>query len=270
MKSDNYVVIQGWMCNELELKGNELLIFALIHGFSQDNISRFYGGRKYIADTFNISFPTVDKALQALLDKQYIIKQSSGDFIHTDSYNINYEVVKKLYQGSKETLLGGSKETLHKNISKKENREIKNNSKELLENFEFGGVKQPKQNLYSKCISEINARCYNKDLHDALIDYLDVRLQMKDKPLYANSWKGLLNKLEREFSESERLQVVYQSIERGYASFFPVNKGFNKSNNQLDKPWEKGVKSRKRTEQEEADREEWLAEMRKKGVKVDF
>ena len=34
--------------------------------------------------------------------------------------------------------------------------------------------------------------------------------------------------------------------------------------------WEKDVTCRKRTEQEEVDREEWLAEMRKKGVKVDF
>ena len=93
---------------------------------------------------------------------------------------------------------------------------------------------------------------------------------MKDKPLYANSWKGLLNKLEREFPEKDRIGVVFQSIERGYASFFPVNKGFKKSDSQLDKPWEKDVTCRKRTEQEEVDREEWLAEMRKKGVKVDF
>ena len=106
MQSDKYVVIQGWMCNELNLKGNELLVFALIHGFSQDDVSKYYGGRKYIADTFNISLPTVDKALQGLLDKQYIIKQSSGDYIHTDSYTINNKVVKKLYEGSKETILG--------------------------------------------------------------------------------------------------------------------------------------------------------------------
>ena len=118
MQSNNYIVIQGWMCNELGLKGNELLIFAMIHGFSQDGVSKYYGGRKYIADTFNISLPTVDKALQGLLDKEYIIKHISGDYINPDSYWANLEVVKKLYEGSKETLHGGSKETLLNKTSK--------------------------------------------------------------------------------------------------------------------------------------------------------
>ena len=72
MQSDNYVVIQGWMCNELNLKGNDLLIFALIHGFSQDGESRFSGSRKYIANTFNISLPTVDKSIKSLLEKDLI------------------------------------------------------------------------------------------------------------------------------------------------------------------------------------------------------
>ena len=36
MKSDNYIVIQGWMVNELNLKGNDLLVFALIYGFTRD------------------------------------------------------------------------------------------------------------------------------------------------------------------------------------------------------------------------------------------
>ena len=75
MKSENYVVIQGWMCNELELKSNELLVFALIYGFSQDNSSLFCGGRKYIAETFNITLPTVDKTLSALVEKKLIIKE---------------------------------------------------------------------------------------------------------------------------------------------------------------------------------------------------
>ena len=35
IKNENYVLIQGWMINELKLKGNELLIYALIYGFSQ-------------------------------------------------------------------------------------------------------------------------------------------------------------------------------------------------------------------------------------------
>ena len=33
--SKNYLNIQGWMVQDLELKGNELLAYALIFGFCQ-------------------------------------------------------------------------------------------------------------------------------------------------------------------------------------------------------------------------------------------
>lgn len=121
MESENFVVIKGWMCNELNLKGNELLVFALIYGFSQDGKSKFCGGRRYIAKTFNISLPTVDSALQGLLDKAYIIRISSNDYINTDNYYYNAEVVKKLYCSGKETLPEGGKETLLNNNSKRGN-----------------------------------------------------------------------------------------------------------------------------------------------------
>ena len=89
MKSDNYVVIQGWMCNELNLKGNELLVYALIYGFSQDSESQFNGSRSYIANTFNISLPTVDKALQNLIALNYIIKIPCENQADTDKYYAN-------------------------------------------------------------------------------------------------------------------------------------------------------------------------------------
>lgn len=96
MKSDNYVVIQGWMCNELNLKGNELLVYALIYGISQDGKSKFSAGRNYIANTFNISLPTVDKALQNLIDQNLIIKEPCRNQSETDKYYANIS--------SKETL----------------------------------------------------------------------------------------------------------------------------------------------------------------------
>ena len=104
--SDKFVAIQGWMCNELNLKGNDLLVFALIHGFSQDGKSTFRGGRTYISETFNISKPTVDRALNNLLDAGLIEK------IPVEVSNmIFYEYrtlqgVKNLYGGGKETLRG--------------------------------------------------------------------------------------------------------------------------------------------------------------------
>ena len=54
MIDNNYIVIQGWMINQLNLKGNELLCYALIYGFSQDGKSEFIGSASYIAGWLNI------------------------------------------------------------------------------------------------------------------------------------------------------------------------------------------------------------------------
>ena len=35
VRSDNHVTIDGWMINELELSGSELIVYGLIWGFSR-------------------------------------------------------------------------------------------------------------------------------------------------------------------------------------------------------------------------------------------
>lgn len=273
MKSENFVIIQGWMCNELELKGNDLLVFALIYGFSQDGESAFHGSRNYIANTFNISKPTVDKAIQNLLDSGYIVKYESEDFNTPNAYAVNIQVVKKLYWGSKETLLGGSKETLLNNTSKQTTKEKKNNSKELLQKqnsptFEFGKQKPQKENLFTKCVNMIDDFTVDTQVRIDLTQYLNVLLEMRKDGyiLYANVWKGLLRKLaELSKNPKEQHEIIWQSIERGYKSFFPVN---SYSNNLKDKPWEKGVKSDGYTEEEKRQLEKEQQEMEARGEQV--
>lgn len=79
VKDNNFIAIQGWMRTRLNLKGNELLIYALIYGFSQDENSRFKGSRKYIADWCGCSLNTVDRALGSLVNKGLLAK-----YPHTD------------------------------------------------------------------------------------------------------------------------------------------------------------------------------------------
>lgn len=74
MTNKNYIQIQGWMINDLRLKSNELLIYALIYGFSQDGSSRFTGSLKYICDALCISRNTVISTLKKLTDKNLIEK----------------------------------------------------------------------------------------------------------------------------------------------------------------------------------------------------
>ena len=71
----NYIQISGWMINSLHLKGNELLVYALIHGFSQDGMSVFSGGVRYISAWLSSTDHTVIAALKSLLAKKLICRR---------------------------------------------------------------------------------------------------------------------------------------------------------------------------------------------------
>ena len=117
-KDDNFIVVQGWMVNKLKLKGNDLLIYALVYGFSQNLEGKFSGSLKYIEDAIGISRPTVLRSLNLLVEKGLIYKTDL--IIHKVKYceyEFNEYTKATLMGGSKETLLGGSKETLPNNIS---------------------------------------------------------------------------------------------------------------------------------------------------------
>lgn len=74
---DNYIVVQGWMLTDLKLKGNELIIYACIYGFSQAEGQTFTGSLQYLADWTNSTKQGVLKALKSLVEKQYIVKKEN-------------------------------------------------------------------------------------------------------------------------------------------------------------------------------------------------
>lgn len=71
---DNYIVVQGWMVTELGLKGSELIVYALIYGFSQAENQVFSGSLQYLADWTNCTKQGVIKTLKSLIEKGYIVK----------------------------------------------------------------------------------------------------------------------------------------------------------------------------------------------------
>ena len=75
VKRENYITVQGFMLTDLKLKGNELLIYACIYGFSQTENQVFNGGLQYLADWVNSTKQSVIKCLKSLEEKGYIIKR---------------------------------------------------------------------------------------------------------------------------------------------------------------------------------------------------
>nr|DAI70420.1 MAG TPA: hypothetical protein [Caudoviricetes sp.] len=76
VNDNNFVTIQGWMRTKLGLKGNELLAYAVIYGFSQTAGAKFTGSRKYLAEWCGCSMATVDRTLNSLVGKGLISKTS--------------------------------------------------------------------------------------------------------------------------------------------------------------------------------------------------
>ena len=74
MKDHNYITILGWMVNKLGLSGNELMVYAMIYGFSQDEEDKYEGSGKYIADSLGITKRQVFTILDNLVKKGYIKK----------------------------------------------------------------------------------------------------------------------------------------------------------------------------------------------------
>ena len=71
---NNYIVVQGWMIRDLKLKGNELLIYACIYGFSQAENQVFSGSLQYLADWTNSTKKSAQNCLKSLVEKGFIVK----------------------------------------------------------------------------------------------------------------------------------------------------------------------------------------------------
>lgn len=97
MRDDSYVVILPWMVSELGLKGNELIIYAIIHGFTMADCS-FNGSLKYLMDwTGSTSKPNTIKILKSLTEKGLVKKDEK--FINGVKFCEYTTVVRKTNDG---------------------------------------------------------------------------------------------------------------------------------------------------------------------------
>ena len=119
-------------------------------------------------------------------------------------------------------------------------------------NFHFGNSNktQAKQDKYTyqDCVSDIYQYTQDKELQECLLDYLNLRLSMKDKPMRLVQWKSLLKTLDKRVQESNKpaIEIVRHSINNGYATFYALkDRNYNK-----DKPWEDNVTCKRATQEE--------------------
>lgn len=115
VKLNSYVNIQAFMVNELGLSGNELIIYAVIHGFSQDGESWFTGSRGYLAEWCQTSKKTISNNLAKLCEKGFLEKRTrieNGVTFNDYRAAKDFTGVGKIFpQGGEEISTGGGEKT---------------------------------------------------------------------------------------------------------------------------------------------------------------
>lgn len=126
--NENYITIQGWMINELQLKGNELMIYAIIYGFSQLENQKFTGSLQYLADWTNSTKQGVIKNLKSLLNKNLIVKEDKNinGVKFCEYYATKFNgVLNKVKWGIKQSLPNNIENNIeYNNITNKQEEEI--------------------------------------------------------------------------------------------------------------------------------------------------
>ena len=251
-----------WLNEELTML--EKVIFVEID--SLDNENHCTAGNEYFAEFCNCSESKVSKAIKKLKELS-MIEELSFDGRHR-----KIRVVKSTKQGSKK-YEAESQNLQSNNISNNTNKEKKVVSKDTTTEFPFGKSKPKKESLFNQCVSLIDDfiskhNCSNP-VRRKLISYLTYRLSVKEKPLYANMWKGMLNKLAELGGDDIRTYeaIIAQSIERGYLSFYPLS-NFGNSDVRKGKAWEEGISCDTYTEEEKRQIEKEREEMIARGERV--
>ncbi len=85
IKDTNYFAVCGWMRNRLHLKGNDLIVYAVINSFSQDGKSEYKGSNSYLADFTGAGERTISRIL-ADLEKRKLIEKTN-DNASTGQFN---------------------------------------------------------------------------------------------------------------------------------------------------------------------------------------
>lgn len=145
VQENNYVVIQGWMINNLNLKGNELIIYAIIFGFSQIEGQLFNGSLQYLADWTNSTKQGVSKNLKSLVDKGLIVKNDKyiNGVKFCEYYTTKFnEVCNKVEEGMQQSLIPPVQQSLTNNIDLDNTNDNSNNNNNRFKKPTLEEVKQ--------------------------------------------------------------------------------------------------------------------------------
>lgn len=195
MEDYNYYQVQGWMVNNLNLKGNELICYAVIYSFSQDEESKYMGGVKYLQSWINASEPTVISILDKLTSKGLIEPTTA----------ITKTCKRIYYRVTKDSLVRGNLRNLSKVTKDSLGTLYNNNNNNIDNNKKVDGNKLPSTKkdgsstrFVKPTIEQIEAYIREKNLHfgaEQFFDYYESKgwmvgsNHMKDWEAACRTWE---------------------------------------------------------------------------------
>lgn len=246
MNNNNFFTVQGWMVNDLNLKGNDLMIYAIIYGFSQDGQSEFTGSLDYLRKSLNISSKnTIMKSLNNLIENELIIKTEKFiDNVKLCSYRNCYDGISKNDIGyTKKQDRGISKNDIgyikncYRGISKNDINNIDNNininntiSKDIVDpktntktslgnsktqsNIIYSDKKINKKNVYLEKLKIIREYFNDDVIVNVLEKYLKIRNSKSRGGISLESWKLILEKTKKYYKlNNSDIGVLIDKIE---------------------------------------------------------
>ena len=250
IKNENYIVIQGFMINELKLKGNDLMVYAIIYGFTQDGENWFEGSRQYLAEWCNSTTRGIAKNLESLVVKGLIekrtvdinnvkfchyrvVRQSSGvgNKVHTPNEQSSYPPMNKVHTPQEQS----SPYNIDNNID----NNIKNNINNVLNKSTHISKKESNAETKKSVIEVSNVQKSKRKSFDEIIEryangneklelLLKQLLQMRfaKKRVTTNAvLNQLLDKL-TQFGKTDigKIKVLENSILKGYPDVYELSK----------------------------------------------
>lgn len=225
--SGGTLVIQGWMVQDLQLKGNELMVFAIIHNITQDGTSQFYGSLDYLASWCNATKQGIIKNLDSLVSKGFITKIETANGL-TNNYitNIHNETVKQSLIPVKQSLIEplnkvecSVKQSLPNNINI-----LKDNNKDNIKNS-VQSTKSSKSKISKKdkILKMVEKKCFEYDIVDDVIDKLfefySVLLE-NNKLVSEQKVNADLSNLAK-VNYNKQLQTINEALKRGWTTLEP-------------------------------------------------
>ena len=216
-----YIVIQDWMITDLGLRGNELLTYALIYGFSQDGESEFKGSLKYISEFLGISKSTAQRSIEKLVDRGIVEKRVEE--ISGVKFN-RYMAHEKADTPIVKTSTGYSQND-HGGIVKMttNNTNIYNTNNNTSNNTKDKGAP---------------ARYFeDEELNNKFLEFLSMRKKIRKPVRTDRALKALLKKL-HELSGGDvglMKQIIDQSLDKEWLGLFELKTGNDSTKNINDR-----------------------------------